>query len=389
MKTNTLSIVHAARLLTMVPGQEPIRDAAIVHDGRFIVRVGAWSELGRGFSGPVLDLGQATVCPGVVNAHAHLEMSHLKGKVARGLGFTAWIKSLITHEMYAMDQELTARLCREMRQDGTALIGNISTRNAQPVAGILDDSGLFFVSFHELIRFDPPAPEAEFVPAGEYELGVLAAAGHAFYSTHPETLRRGKAANARRNRPFSLHLAENEEESRILMGEHIEFWDMLERANISLHNFQPPRCTPTEYARQLGLLDSGTLAVHCVTVNDADIEILHRTGTNVCLCPRSNEYIGEGRAPWEKLLASGVNCCLGTDGLCSNDDLNVWNELLHLKAGLRADLDLEQGLALLTRNGATALGRADRLGSMEPGKAARWSVVPDKVLQAFDCVGQP
>jgi cytosine/adenosine deaminase-related metal-dependent hydrolase len=370
--------------MSMVPGQEPIRDAAIVHDGRFIVQIAPWNELRARFDGPVEDLGGATLCPGVFNSHTHLEMCHLLGKTVRGQGFTSWIKSLVANPMYDMDDAEVAGHCRQIRQLGTAHVADISTRQAPRIAGVLDDSGLFFVAFREMIFFSPPPDEQDFVPGGEYANGVLSCAGHAPYSTHPETLRRAKRACAARGLPHSIHLAENEEESRILMGERIEFVEVLERANIPMTGFEPPRVSPVRYALDLGLLDPDTLAVHCVTVSDEDIDILRRTGTNVCLCPRSNDYIGEGRAPWEKLRAAGVNLCLGTDGLASNHDLDVWNELAFLKERFADEMSLEDGLALLTRNPAKAFRADKRLGTLAPGKAARWSVVPEHVLALFE-----
>ncbi|MGE4293782.1 MAG: amidohydrolase family protein [Desulfovibrio sp.] len=338
----------------------------------------------RTHDGPVQDLGKATLCPGVFNAHTHLEMCHLLDKTVRGQGFTAWIKSLVANPMYAMDDAEVAGHCGRIRDLGTVHLADISTMQAPRIAGVLDDTGLFFVAFSEKIFFTPPTDKTVFVPEGTFQRGVLSCAGHATYSTHPETLRRAKRACAAKGLPHSIHLAENEEESRILMGERIEFVEVLERANIPLTGFVPPRVSPVAYAQGLGLLDERTLAVHCVTVDDEDIEILRRTGASVCLCPRSNEYIGEGRAPWEKILAAGVNVCLGTDGLCSNDDLNVWNELAHLKANYNEQLSLEQGLALLTRNPARFFGQGDRLGTLEPGKAALWSVVPDDLLALFE-----
>lgn len=383
MSTRKHSILRAARVLTMVPGQEPIHDAAIVHDGRFVVQVAPWKEIRQRADGPVEDLGEVTLCPAVCNSHTHLEMCHLLGRTERGRGFTGWLKSLVANPMYAMSDAEVAERCREIGASGTAFVADISTKQAPRIAGILDGSGLFFVAFSEKIFFDPPTEATEFVPEGSCAHGALSCAGHAPYSTHPETLRRAKAACAARGLPHSLHLSENEEESRILMGERIELVEILERANIPLTGFVPPRVTPVAYARDLGLLDANTLCVHCVTVNDADIDILARSKASVCLCPRSNAYIGEGRAPWEKLRAAGVNLCLGTDSLASNDDLDVWNELAWLKTHFTDELSLEDGLALLTRNPARLFGGPHGLGALAPGMAARWAVVPDAVLALF------
>lgn len=90
-----------------------------------------------------------------------------------------------------------------------------------------------------------------------------------------------------------------------------------------------------------------------------------------------------GIAPAAGLLARGINVCLGTDGLCSAPDLDVWGELAWLKERVLPDLALADGLALITRNPARFFGLADRLGSLQPGRLARLSVVPGKVAELF------
>lgn len=90
-----------------------------------------------------------------------------------------------------------------------------------------------------------------------------------------------------------------------------------------------------------------------------------------------------GRAPALKLLKAGVNVCLGTDGLCSNTDLDPYGEVAWLLAH-NPELDLVQALALITTNPARCFSRgvplAGRLGCLAPGRLARFSVVPQAVL---------
>ena len=123
-----------------------------------------------------------------------------------------------------------------------------------------------------------------------------------------------------------------------------------------------------------------TLAIHCIELDQSDIDILARRRVNVCLCPRSNAFIGVGRAPWEKLHKNGVNLCLGTDSLTSNHNLNLWHELEFLLAEKNSIMDLETGLKMLTLNPAQALSIDTDFGTLEPGKKALWSIVPEIFL---------
>lgn len=384
MKDTRPELIRAARAYTMSPGRPPIHNAAILIDGPAIRGVGAWDEM-RSLApdARVRDLGDATLVPGLLNPHTHLEMTHLLGKTVPGKGFSAWLESLVAQPLYDMDPGLVRKACQDMRDRGVAFVGDISTNNALAVAGLLQASGLFFTAFSEAIFFDPPKDGREYIPEGSFDSGRLAAAGHALYTTHPETMRRTKAADHALGLPFSMHLAEHQEEVDMLRDGSGPLPAMLDRAGIGTAHFTPPGKRPVVHAEELGLLDEHTLAVHCVCVDKGDIDILARTRTNVCLCPRSNTYIGEGTAPWEDLLTAGVNICLGTDGLCSNTELDLWGEAAFIKERIRREWSLGDALAAMTVNPARAMGVDSFLGGLEPGKAARWAVVPDWFEEMF------
>ncbi|GKT37636.1 amidohydrolase family protein, partial [Aduncisulcus paluster] len=144
-------------------------------------------------------------------------------------------------------------------------------------------------------------------------------------------------ANNKAGLPYPIHLAENEEEDEIVAHGTGEFAGMLKGAGL-LADCGSKGLRPVEYADSIGLLDDSTLAVHCVRVAESDIKILAERKVNVCLCPRSNTYIGEGRAPWEKILKSGINTCLGTDSIASNHDLSMWNELEYMLKNIKISL---------------------------------------------------
>ncbi len=126
---------------------------------------------------------------------------------------------------------------------------------------------------------------------------------------------------------------------------------------------------PAEFAASLGLFGPGFLAVHGVWLNDREMRALARSGSALCLCPRSNRNLAVGRADIAGLVESGVLLCLGTDGLTSNTDVNVLNEARFLLDVLPEDALLR----MLTINGAAALGLA-RAGRLAPGAPAAFRV---------------
>jgi len=373
-------LFRAAKAATMTPGRAIIDDAAIVVSQGVIQEVGTYRDLGTSFSGTVTDLGDVTITPGLINAHSHLELAHLRGKCPSGAGFVTWVEDLLKQPIFDLDEALLDRAVDELKRTGTVMVGDIATRFAKHMAGVLEASGLFFAVFVEAIG--ETIPRKTFIPKGEFENGVLSVAGHSLYTTHVDVLRASKAEAVERKLPYSLHLAEHNDEVAIMAGEPSAFLDLLQ-ARGRLLDFEPPRKRPVQQAAELELLDETTLAVHCVKVTDEDISTVRQSGATVCLCPRSNEFIGVGQAPWEKWLASGTPLCLGTDSLASNTDLDLWNEAVYLKKNFDGELSFDDLLAMLTRNPAKIMGESDKLGTLEPGKQAAFATVPDKIYELF------
>jgi cytosine/adenosine deaminase-related metal-dependent hydrolase len=383
-------IFRAAKVAPMTPGWPLYQDAAVVVHDQKILDLGDYGHMRRKHEGPVRDLGDLTLAPATFNSHTHLEMTHLLGRTVSGQGFVAWVESLLAQNAYGLDEAQVRCELARLESRGCAFVGDISTRNAPGLAELLAASGLFFVAFQEAIGSAAPADPATLLhqsrTVDESGRGSCAVAGHALYSTSGELMRAAKAASTAANNgrglPFSLHLAEHAEEDAILLTGQSPFLDLLRERKV-ISDYAAPGERPVPLAAALGLLDEKTLCVHCVTVNDADIALIAQSRASVCLCPRSNEHIGVGQAPLEKFLEAGVNVCLGTDGLCSNVDLDPYAELAWLGARQGQGLSLCQGLALITANPARFFGLGERLGSLAPGREARFSVVPQPVLDAF------
>ncbi|WP_285907004.1 amidohydrolase family protein [Pseudodesulfovibrio pelocollis] len=373
-------LFRAAKAATMIPGAPVIDDAAVIVSQGIVTEVGTYRCLAPTHCGPVTDLGDVTLAPGLVNAHSHLELAHLRGLCPQGQGFMAWVEDLLTRPIFDLDPALLYKALDELKRTGTVMVGDIATRFAKEMAGTLEASGLFFVVFAEAIG--EAVPKKSFIPQAGHGRGVLSVAGHSLYTTHREVLRAAKAEAGARGLPFSLHLAEHDDEVAIMAGEPSAFLDLL-RSRGRLLDFAPPGKGPVQHAADLGLLDETTLAVHCVKVTDQDIETVRASGATVCLCPRSNHFIGGDRAPWEKWVASGTPLCLGTDSLASNHDLDLYAEALYFAERFEGDLSLTELLAMITRTPARILGAGDRLGTIEPGRVAAFSTVPAAVIDHF------
>ena len=369
---------RAKTILPMMPENHYIEDGLLIIQDDIIKETGYYKQLRKTFQGDIHDLGPYVVVPGLINAHTHLELSHLQGQTVLQKGFESWVKSLLQLPMQDIDPTTLQNVFKNLEQNGIAGIGDISGHNPKTLLQNLRESGSLYRLFLEFLGFKPPKTDnidwpAHVSPNKNPELSV---AGHALYSTHPNTLQLLKNWTTQNHRPFSIHLAENPGEIELFTTGRGEFADFLKNSLLP-ETFVPPYTTPVNYADQLGLLDHNTLAVHCVHANSSDIQVLAETRTSVCLCPRSNYNINLESPPWEEMLESGVSLCLGTDSLCSNSDLNLWNEAEQLLQTGSKEIPLKEIMKLLTINPSRALGLDNDLGSLEPGKRGCFTLVPE------------
>ncbi|MCD6293304.1 MAG: amidohydrolase family protein [Deltaproteobacteria bacterium] len=384
-------LLRAGTILTMVPEQKPIIDGALlIHTtaaGKRIKAVGSFRSLQRESYEKIVDLGTQTIAPGLINAHTHLEISHLIGKTTGGRGFVTWLKSLVPHLEKTPDKKALGDALEEMRSSGTVFAADMASRHAGQLTQFLQKKSFPHWLMAQHFGFDAPDSKTP-LPPTQSEINTpeiansdnFCRAGHAFYSTAAATMQAAKKWDKQRVRPFALHLAESSSESELLLYGKGELADTFKEAGIMPPSFKAPGCSPVVYAQKLGLLDEMTLAIHCVQLDRNDLQIMARHRVNICLCPRSNQFINVGRAPWEEFHQAGINLCLGTDSLTSNYDLNLWHELEFLLTEAKTAVDFLTALKMVTTNPAQALAIDSDYGTLEPGKRAVWSVVPDVFL---------
>lgn len=364
----------------VVPASSPpIAEGAVLVDGAQVVEVGPASKLKREGFDAFLELSGHLLMPGLVNAHTHLELSFLKGRLAPGSPFDKWIEALVA-EIFGAEkadfEEAVRSGLAESVGNGITALGDISrTGLSYP---LLREAGLKGTVFLELLGFHP-LMEADALGGLRKALGehapepgggrLLGLTPHAPYSTS-EALYREAARLARGSGlPLAVHVAETAEEELFVRSGEGPLRELLERFGLWHEGFSTPGVSPVAYLEALGVL-GGALAVHCNTADDDDIARLKAAGARVVLCPLSNAWFGRpARHPLPKLLEAGVPCCLGTDSLASNTGLDLLAEM-GLCAKAHPELPADEVFRLATTAAAEALGLGGLCGSLEAGKAA-------------------
>lgn len=363
----------------MPVSRPPIPGGRVAVEGGRVVWVGAAGDPGEP-RGEAHDLGTGVLLPGLVNAHCHLELSHLAG-LDRGVsgGLVPWVETLMARRGETDAEGVRAAIRKAIRQlesTGTVAVGDVS--NAMAHLDLLEASGLRAVVFYELLGFDPARADAILAGADEVLALSLASplrtrvalAAHAPYSVSPALF----AGLAARGGPAALHLAESPAESRFVAAGDGEWRAFLDRRGLGAVPFQASGRSPVAYADGLGALPAGTVCAHCVQVDEADCWTLAARGVWVALCPRSNRALQTGTAPVPRMMAAGVRLCLGTDSLASAPTLDLLEEMALLQEQF-PDLDPAAIVRMGTEGGARALG-LDGLGAIAPGAAADLAFAP-------------
>ena len=361
----------------------PIEDGAVLVDDRgTIAAVGPNAVVPTPPGARALEFPHARLLPGLVNTHTHLELTHLIGKNTER-EFAGWIRGLRVLKDATSPDEFSRSAEQGVRDAwaaGVTCVADTGSTGA-PLEALarLGGRGIYYqevfgpdpakcaASMKELRRaLDRLSPFA----ASLLTLGV---SPHAPY-TVSEPLYRAVAELARSEGwPVAMHLAESPAETELVRDGAGSFAEALRARGFPI---TPRGCSPVEYLVQLGVVQRGTacLCIHCVQVDQRDVELLCHAGASIAHCPRSNRAHGHGAAPLAAFRRAGLRVGLGTDSVVSVGDSSL------LAEGAAAGLEGEDALRMLTIEGARALGLESEIGSLEVGKQADLAVFPSTAL---------
>lgn len=359
-----------AFVLTMDAERTQYPSGAVAVQGDKIVAVGSEAEIKSRFDAAVVeDCRGKVLMPGLVNAHTHVPMTLLRG-LADDLRLDVWLMGYmmpVEREFVSPDfVRLGTRLaCAEMIRSGVTAFADMYYFE-DDVARATAEIGMRGVCGESVMKF--PTPDAKFYEESlEYSrdfikkwknhpLIVPSIAPHAPYTCTPEILQASAALAMEFDIPLQIHISETQ----------------LEVENMRREQGMPV----VPWVKKQGLLEAKVLAAHCVWIDEGEMRTLLHTHTGVAHNPSSNLKLASGAAPIKKMLDTGLNVGIGTDGPASNNDLDMFEEV-RLAAFLAKTtsndptaLPAQQALHMSTLIGAKAMHIADITGSLEPGKRA-------------------
>ncbi|MEN3339746.1 MAG: aminodeoxyfutalosine deaminase [Acidobacteriota bacterium] len=372
-----MSQLYRARWILPI-ATPPRRDGWVLTDAGTVVRTGANDESPTAFERSSvideIDLGNVAILPGLVNAHTHLELSWMRGRVPPGGSMPEWASRLMAlrRSVSAEPREPIVDAVREVRAAGTALVGDVT--NTLAAYDVLADSELGGAVFRELLGFSADNPQ-QVVADASAQLDALmpiawlrpSLVPHAPYSVSPALFRAIAAVAGAR--AVSVHLGESAEELRFLREGTGAWRELLARLGAWTDSWIPPGCGPVEYLDRLGLVSPQLLAVHGTHFDADETARLAQAGATIVVCPRSNRWTGAGTPPIAQFYASGVRVAVGTDSLASVEDLNLFSELAAVRR-LAPDVPAARLLESATLHGASALGFGAEFGAIAPGLRA-------------------
>ena len=371
--TNALVLTMDEKLTRHNPG-------AIAVSGTDIIAVGPEDEVRKIYSAAeTIDCGGKILMPGLINAHTHVPMTLLRG-LADDLRLDVWLmgymmpveREFVSPEFVYLGTQLA---CAEFIRSGVTTFNDMYYFE-EDVARAAADAGLRAVCGQTVMKF--PAPDAdsyedslnmarEFIQKWkDHPLIVPAVSPHAPYTCTEEILRATAQLACEFDVPLHTHLAET----------------ALEVENMREENGMPV----IPYVKKQGLLDAKIIAAHCVHVDLGEMRTLKNAGAGIAHNPSSNLKLASGFAPVSKMLETGLNVGIGTDGPASNNDLDMFEEIRLASFVAKAvtsdptTVPAPTALAMATRIGAHALHIGHLTGTLEPGKRADMILVDTSPL---------
>ena len=375
-----MNILKSKYLLT--DPDNVIEDGAVIIDDEGLIEfAGEFKDISAPELYRIIDLGDSAIVPGFINAHTHLELTHLHKSIKSNGNFTDWIRQLVDRKKGWAESEYALSVRNGITsslRSGTTTVADI-TRNGIALSELLTSKirkSLFF----EIINFDPASAKEtindfkkKYTAIKTDELLSIGLFPHAPYTVSDKLYRDCKEVSEDLGVEIATHIAETKDEVEFLARGTGHFATLLKDFKM-LKGWEPPELSPINYLKNIGFLENGCILIHCNYMTEEEIDLIEESKSNVVFCPRSHEYFLHEDHPFSSLKDRDINIALGTDSLASNDTLSILDEMKFIRNHYQ-DLKPQNILCMGTIAGAVALNMDDRIGRLDPGYYADIAVI--------------
>ena len=340
-------------------------------------------------AGGDIEFFNGLLCPGFVNTHCHLELSHLKGVIPEKTGLVDFVFKIITERHFEQPEIIGAIEAaeNEMLQNGVVAVGDICNTTLSILQK--QQQRMLYHNFIEVSGFLPETANERFekvkailsafksidanVQHSTFKLQCSTLSPHAAYSVSPQLFELINSSTA--NNIVAIHNQETFAEEDFIKNKTGDFLKLYQKMGIDISFFKPTGKSSLQSWYPHFNKNQSIILVHNVTTSAEDIQFAKASTTikysssslNFCLCPNANLYITDLLPNVNMLMEQNCNIVLGTDSLASNHQLNILEEIKTLHKNF-PHIKLETLLQWATINGATALQMEKVLGSFEKDK---------------------
>lgn len=318
---------------------------------------------------------EGALCPGFINAHCHLELSHMKGLVPEKTGLPTFIKQIVSRRNENANQKMEAiQLAdEEMWRNGIQAVGDIC--NTADTLETKQNSRIDYHSFVEVFSFnsskaDEVLQEGIRVATAYQQNGLRTTiVPHAPYSVSKQLFNGIREQQSQFAGVISIHNQEAESENEMFVFGSGELVELFKKFGEDLSDFYPQYKSSLDYHLQQLPANQPVVLVHNTTTKAEEFDAVKSLRNDVfwCTCAHANKYI-ENRIPnipmW---MEKAANICVGTDSLASNHQLSILEELKLIQS-VYPVLELKYLLKAATLTGARALQMDKEKGSFHKGK---------------------
>lgn len=351
---------------------EPMPNAIVETDDNGVIQQ-IWKDASEIAEPQKIKKYKGVIVPGFVNAHCHLELSHMLGKVPRNTGLVSFIKSIISTRKAdeAFVNEAMERADNAMYDNGIVAVGDHA--NTDVSKAVKEKSKIYYHTFAEVLGFEPESAN-NVLESGQnlknaFDPLSASVTPHAPYSVSKELMRLISKNKEDQNQPISIHNQECMAENNFYRYKTGDFLGFYEWLGIDIAFFKSHSKSSIQSILPSLASDRKIQLVHNTFTSSKDVSFVQRVNRSVywCFCPKANMYI-EGKLPnFFNFILNEQLITIGTDSLASNDSLCVLSELKEIHQQY-PEINLNESIKWATWNGAELLGISDQFGSIEVGK---------------------